>query len=122
MAKSIDAPRTHGNLHVLYGIAKAGGDEDQSNPVRRPCSVALRLRIWRERKLSLLARDIAILIVDRSALREGACTMGLDAIAEVFGAHRRSVDRALGELRGVGWLTTERRGRGHPSARWIVVT
>jgi len=79
------------------------------------------LTIWREDRLSHLAKHVAILILDRQALRDQACTMGLDAMAVTLCTTRRSVDRALQELRDIGWLTVERRGRGNPAARWIDV-
>ena len=117
MAEIICSNTAASNLRHIFGTVRRAA-ESQPPPVQRPCSVSQRLAIWREHELSLLARTLAILIIDRSALSDG-CVMGADGMGELLGVTRPSITRALAELAKIGWLRTERRGRKHPARRSI---
>lgn len=77
----------------------------------------------RGRRLGMLARSIAIHIINLMAIPVskgglGACTKSVGTLAKMFGASERSTEDALRELRAMGWLRTKRR-RNTSAARWI---
>lgn len=82
-------------------------------------------KVWERRHiiaapLSPTARLVAILILECRGLQLGACTMSDESLADELRATVRTVQRALAELRRIGWLRTQRR-RNDTALRWIVL-
>lgn len=95
-----------------------------------PQATILILKNWRQRRwnwkravrqdqsISDAAKVLAAALCDDFAHHEtGYCIPGTDTLAEALGKDRRSVQRAMRQLREAGWIVTEHRRGSKDAAR-----